>query len=91
MHRGQVWGLNGLGMTNGIGGGVIYNSGGSNDAKDRKDNAPTTPTDTAMPTNGGPSTPAPNQQPNGQGHLTPSYTPGPGGGSNSFYGKMGGI
>ena len=76
-------------MTNGIGGGVIYNSGGSTDSKD-KDNTPTTPTETSPPTNGGPSTPAP-QQLNGQGPTTPSYTPGPGGGSNSFYGKMGGI
>ena len=77
-------------MTNGIGGGVIYNSGGSTDSKDKKDNTPTTPTEASPPTNGGPSTPAP-QQLNGQGPTTPSYTPGPGGGSNSFYGKMGGI
>lgn len=80
-------------MMNGIPGGVIYNAGGpSNDIKEKKDNPPTTPTD-SLPTtvNGNPSTPAPSQQPNGQGPTTPSYTPGPGGGSNSFYGKMGGI
>lgn len=83
-------------MMNGIGGGVIYNAGGpSGDIKEKKDNPPTTPTDLVPPpmttVNGNPSTPAPSQQSNGQGPSTPSYTPGPGGGSNSFYGKMGGI